>query len=139
MPARMNSGIPFSLQDPETSHLGVLLYALTVYWVDSGLIPVRVGHIAQKATHQVHHPLRNMKLLQYSKNDDWGTDYSVAFITVGRYALFQVMIFIGENPGWPYLHMSMGMGKLFEFCFDVHRLGFYFEIGARRWINPTGK
>ena len=81
----------------------------------------------------------NMKLVQYSKTDDWGTDYSVAFITVGRYALFQGMICLSENPGWPYLSMSMGMGKLFEFCFDVHRLGFYFEIGARRWVRPTGE
>jgi hypothetical protein len=51
----MNSGIPFSPQNLETSHLGVLLYVLLVYWVDSGLAPVRVGHIAQKAIRQTYH------------------------------------------------------------------------------------
>jgi hypothetical protein len=80
-----------------------------------------------------------MKLLEYSRTNDWGTDYSVAFITVGRYAMFQAMICISENPGWPYLNISMGMGKLFEFCFDVHRFGFYFVIGGTRWVRPTGK
>ncbi len=135
----MNSGIPFSPQNLETSHLGVLLYVLLVYWVDSGLASVRVGHIAQKAIRQTHHTKKDMKLVHFSKNDDWGTDYSVALITLGRYALFQGMICMGESPGWPYLSVSMGMGKLFEFCFDVHRFGVYFEIGAKQWVRPDGK
>ena len=80
-----------------------------------------------------------MKLIQFSTTKDYGTDYSVTLITLGQYSLFQGMICIGENPGWPYLHVSMGMGKLFEFCFDVHRFGVYFEIGAKRWVRPDDK
>ena len=118
----MNSGIPFLPQNLETSHLGVLLYVSPVYWAISDLLPCK-----------------DMKLVQFSKNDDWGTDYSVALVSVGRYTLFQGMICIGENPGWPYFHVSMGMGKLFEFCFDVHRFGIFFEIGARRWARPRDR
>ena len=77
-----------------------------------------------------------MKLVQFSTNSDWGTDYSVAFLNVGSYVLFQGMFCIGEYPGWPYFHVSMGMGKLLEISFDVHRLGLCIEIGAKRWPQP---
>jgi hypothetical protein len=114
----MNSGIPFSPQNPETSHLGVLLYALPVYWSDRG-----------------PSPLRNMKLVQFSVDRDWGTDYSVSLFTLRGYSLFQAMFMISKSPSWPYCHMSMGMGRLFEFCFDAYHFGFCLEIGAREWIR----
>lgn len=84
---------------------------------------------------EVHHPLSEMKLVQFSVDRDWGTDYSVSLVTFKGYSLFQAMFMIAETPGWPYCQMSMGMGKLFEFCFDAYYFGFCFEIGAREWTR----
>ena len=77
-----------------------------------------------------------MKLIQFGKREDYGTEYYMIVLKGQKYSLLQMAFDIGEYGNWiefPYLQISMGYGKLFSFLFSLGKLGFTFDIAGRNW------
>ena len=74
-----------------------------------------------------------MKLLKLTKRTDYGTDLYLQVLFTKRWAFFQGCISFTEQPGWPYLQISMGMGKLISVLFCAHRFGIDFGFIERTW------
>ena len=54
-----------------------------------------------------------MKLFDYKTRDDYGKDFYFTFLKGQKYSLIQVSFSICEYPGFPYIQVNIGMGKLF--------------------------
>ena len=77
-----------------------------------------------------------MKIIQFGKHEDYGTEYYMTVLKGQKYSLLQVAFDISEYGSWiewPYLQISMGYGKLFSFLFSLGKLGFTFDIAGRNW------
>lgn len=77
-----------------------------------------------------------MKLIQFGIDEYDGKEYCMTILTTKKYTLLQVSFEIGEYGNWiefPYLHITMGYGKLFSFLLSIGKLGFTFDIAGRNW------
>lgn len=74
-----------------------------------------------------------MKLIKFTKRTEYGTDLYLQVLFTKRWALFQGCVSWGEHPGWPYLQITMGMGKLISVLFWAHRFGIDFGFLERTW------
>jgi hypothetical protein len=73
-----------------------------------------------------------MKLLKFTKRTDYGTDLYLQVLFTKRWALFQGCVSWGD-ASWPYLQISMGMGKLISVIFWAHKFGIDFGFLERTW------
>jgi hypothetical protein len=75
-----------------------------------------------------------MKIFDFEKRDDWGTDLIFSFLKTSRYTLLQISLSYCEHPAWlPYLQITMGQNSLFgAFCY-FWKLGFDFTILGKTW------
>lgn len=82
-----------------------------------------------------------MKLLQFNKRHDFGHDWYVQIVNIGRNfpkflkhkSLIQISITWDDCPSWPYFQMSSGSGVLFSFVIWLYRFGFSIDIMGRTW------
>jgi hypothetical protein len=74
-----------------------------------------------------------MKLFDFEKRDDYGTDYYFSFLKTGSYTALQISVSYCEYPAWPYLQIMMGETMLFGIFFYFHRIGFDCTILGRTW------
>ena len=77
--------------------------------------------------------MEKMKLIKFSKRIDWGTDYYLQVLFTKRWALFQGCVSWCEYPGWPYLQLTSGMGKLISVMFQVYKFGLCLSFLERTW------
>ena len=77
--------------------------------------------------------MRKMKLIKFSHREDYGHDWYLQVLFTKRWALFQGSVSWCEYPGWPYLQVTSGMGKLISVMFQVHRFGFDVGFLERTW------
>jgi len=75
-----------------------------------------------------------MKLIKFShdtsfRNDEgyYGYAYAVKIFYTKKWCLFQAYVNFCNDPGWPYVHLSFGMGKLADFLICFYR----FELEIR--------
>ena len=74
-----------------------------------------------------------MKIFDFNKRDDYGTDLYFSFLKTSRYTLLQISVSYCEHPAWPYLQITMGENKLFGiFCY-FWKLGADINIVSRTW------
>ena len=81
-----------------------------------------------------------MKLLNFGKREDYGTEYYVSLLTIKGYSLLQMSFDVSAYDGWfewPYLHVQIGYNRLFSVLFSIGKLGFSFDICSRNWYNVS--
>lgn len=77
-----------------------------------------------------------MKLFHYKHREDYGHDYYLTLLQVGRWCLFQSCFYtavFGRN--FPYLSIVMGSSRLFYLSFSFWKIGFTIEFLARSWFK----
>ena len=77
--------------------------------------------------------MEKMKLIKFSKRIDYGTDFYLQVLFTKRWALFQGCVSWCEYPGWPYLQVTLGMGKLISVMFQVYKFGLCLSFLERTW------
>ena len=80
-----------------------------------------------------------MRILRIYSREDYGRDYYIQLFYTERRCLAQVCLSLSFIPGWPYLQMAMGCGKIFGLLFWAGHLGLDIEIFARTWSVPPWK
>ena len=74
-----------------------------------------------------------MKLFDFEKREDYGTDLYFSFLKTPSYTLLQVSVSYCEFASWPYLQITLGQNKLFGiFCY-FYKFGFDVDIVSRTW------
>ena len=74
-----------------------------------------------------------MKLFQINSREDFGREYYFSFLTIKNYSLFQVSFDYCDYSSYPFLQVTVGMGKLFGILGSVWRFGICLELLARNW------
>ena len=74
-----------------------------------------------------------MKLIKFSHREDYGHYWYLQVLFTKRWALFQGCVSWREYPGWPYLQVTSGMGKLISVMFQVYKFGFDVGFLERTW------
>ena len=77
--------------------------------------------------------MTNFKIVEFKTRDDWGKDYYFSFFKGKKYTALQVSFSVCDTPGYPYIQVQMGMGKLFGLFTYAWRLGVDFDICGRTW------
>ena len=77
--------------------------------------------------------MEKMKLIKFSKKNDYGHDWYLQVLFTKRWALFQGCVSWCEYPGWPYLQVASGMGKLISVMFQVYKFGLCLSFLERTW------
>jgi hypothetical protein len=75
-----------------------------------------------------------MKLFDFKKREDYGTDYYFSFLKTKKHTALQLSVSYCEyDASWPYMQISIGMGKVFGvFCY-FWKFGFDFDILGNTW------
>jgi len=74
-----------------------------------------------------------MRLIKFSKREDYGTDWYVQVLYSKSWAVFQGCLSWCEFPGWPYLQIRFGMGSMLDIIFSVYKFGLNFGFFERTW------
>lgn len=77
--------------------------------------------------------LRYFRLIEFSRRKDYGEELYISFFKGKKMVFLQIAFDICEYPGWPYLQISSGMGRLVSFLFSFWRFGFSFDILGHPW------
>ena len=79
-----------------------------------------------------------MKLVEFRHRSDYGHDYYINILKMGRWYLFQSCFSVSEyGRGFPYFNITMGGGRLIYIAFDVLKVGFCVEFICRSWFKDT--
>lgn len=74
-----------------------------------------------------------MKLFDFEKREDYGTDLYFSFLKTQRYTALQFSVSYCEFASWPYVQITLGQNKLFGFFCYVWKLGFDIDVLGRTW------
>lgn len=74
-----------------------------------------------------------VKLFELKHNEDFGHEYHLILFRKGKWCLFQATFHLNDLGGGPYVQMSFGGGRFFEFMAWAGRLGIDMEIASRVW------
>lgn len=74
-----------------------------------------------------------MKLIKFSKDQDYGHDLNVQVLFTNQWALFQGSLSCSDYRSWPYLQIQCGMGSLISILFQAHKFGFSVGLFERSW------
>ena len=77
--------------------------------------------------------MTDFKIVEFKTREDWGRDYYFSFLKGKRYTALQASFNVCDTPGYPYIQVQMGMGKLFGLFAYAWRLGMDFDICGRTW------
>jgi hypothetical protein len=79
---------------------------------------------------------KQMKLVSFRKDNDWGKDYYLTILQIKRWCLIQSCFTFAVYGGrFPYFNITMGGGRLIAISFDVLKYGFCVEIISRSWFK----
>ena len=78
-----------------------------------------------------------MKLINFYKTEDFGTDYSFQFFTIKpktyKWSLLQVSLSFNDYAGFPYLQIISGGNGLLSIIFWVWKIGADVDICSKTW------
>ena len=74
-----------------------------------------------------------MKIVKFSKREDYGTDYYAQFFFTKRWSLMQICVGWNDFASWPYVDIKSGSGSLLAFTFWVYKFNFEFGLIERAW------
>jgi hypothetical protein len=73
------------------------------------------------------------RLIEFVRRWDYGHELYVSFFKTSKFVVLQIAIDYSEYPGWPYLQITSGMGKLFGILINVWRIGISLDIFGHPW------
>ncbi len=73
------------------------------------------------------------KLIEFVRRWDYGHEFYVSFFKTSKFVVLQIAIDYSEYPGWPYLQITSGMGKLFGILLNVWKIGISFDLCGYPW------
>jgi hypothetical protein len=73
------------------------------------------------------------KLIEFVRRWDYGHEFYVSFLKTSKFVVLQIAIDYSEYPGWPYLQITSGMGKLFGILLNVWKIGISFDLCGYPW------
>ena len=74
-----------------------------------------------------------MKLIKFYRDEGWGHDWYLQVLFTKQWALFQGCVMWCEYPGWPYLSIIFGGGRLISITFIVYKFGLDIALFGRTW------
>lgn len=74
-----------------------------------------------------------MKLFKFEHREDFGHEWYFKFLFDKNWAFLQISFDWSEYPGYPYVQLTAGMGKLFGILACAWKFGFCAEVLARSW------
>ena len=72
-------------------------------------------------------------LIRYNHREDFGHDWYVQILNIGRWSLLQVSVSWNDYPSWPYLQMRSGSGDVLSIIFWVYKFGLDIDLMGRTW------
>jgi len=76
-----------------------------------------------------------MKLIDYYKREDYGTDHILTLLKGKTRSFVQVSVSWNDYPSFPYLQIAFGNNRLVDILFWVWKFGFDFELLGFTWAN----
>jgi hypothetical protein len=73
------------------------------------------------------------RLIEFVRRWDYGHEFYVSFLKTSKFVVLQIAIDYSEYPGWPYLQITSGMGKLFGILLNVWKIGISFDLCGYPW------
>jgi len=73
------------------------------------------------------------RLIEFVRRWDYGHEFYVSFFKTSKFVVLQIAIDYSEYPGWPYLQITSGMGKLFGILLNVWKIGISFDLCGYPW------
>lgn len=74
-----------------------------------------------------------MKLVQFKHRYDFGHDCYAQFLTIKDWSLLQVSVSWNDCPGWPYVQITSGQGRIVSLLFWAYKFGLDVDILSRTW------
>jgi hypothetical protein len=74
-----------------------------------------------------------MKIFHYSKVEDFGVEYVFTLFKGKRRSFLQVSFDWYDYASFPYLAISLGNNRLFDFLFSCWKVGFSFALFDNTW------
>lgn len=74
-----------------------------------------------------------MKLVYFKYTEDFGHEWQLSFFRFKKYTILQMSFDYNDYPGWPYLQITSGMGRVFGILFCVWRFGFCLDFLGNSW------
>jgi len=74
-----------------------------------------------------------MKLIKFSKREDFGTDWYAQILNIKRWSLLQASVSWNDFPSSPYLQITMGSNGLLGILFWAYKFGFDIDLLSRTW------
>jgi len=77
--------------------------------------------------------LKKFKLIDYFRRVDYGNEYALQILKTDQVSFIQTSVSWCECGSNPYLHITMGGGKIFGLLFIVYKFGFDLDIMSYTW------
>ena len=74
-----------------------------------------------------------MKLIKFTRVNDFGQDLYVQVLFTKRWALFQASLSWCDYRDWPFLQIQFGMGSLISITFSTYKFGFNIGLFERTY------
>ena len=72
-------------------------------------------------------------LIRYNHREDFGHDWYVQILNIGRWSLLQVSVSWNDYPSWPYLQIKSGTGDVLSILFWAYKFGLDIDLMGRTW------
>ena len=72
-------------------------------------------------------------LIKYNHREDFGHEYYVQILNIGRWSLLQLSVSWNDYPSWPYLQIKSGSGSTLSILFWAYKFGFDIGLIERTW------
>ena len=74
-----------------------------------------------------------MKLIKFKHREDFGHEWYVQILHIGKWSLLQASVSWNDYPSWPYIQIKSGTGSTLSILFWVYKFGFDIGFIERTW------
>ena len=74
-----------------------------------------------------------MKLIKFKHREDFGHEWYVQILNIGKWSLLQASVSWNDYPSWPYIQIKSGTGSILSILFWVYKFGFDIGFIERTW------
>ena len=72
-------------------------------------------------------------LIKYKHREDFGHEWYVQILNIGRWSFLQLSVSWNDYPSWPYLQIKSGSGSTLSILFWAYKFGFDIGLIERTW------
>ena len=78
-------------------------------------------------------PIKFFQLAKWSHREDFGHEWYVQILNIGKWSLLQASVSWNDYPSWPYIQIKSGTGSTLSILFWVYKFGFDIGFIERTW------